>query len=163
MSASLQYSNYSGKTDFVIPYEILAAWAEIQALYVNSCQADMDCYEQLCNAGISHDAAGYATPQGLRNVLLLSATPFQWKHMIGQRCCRRNTDETQIVMLKIWQDLNELSPTIFHPKHTGPYCQRGKCMEGKMSCGTPINQNLLPKDILQQNYPLLLGGGQNED
>lgn len=27
----------------------------------------MDCYERLCKAWISHDAAGYATPQGLRN------------------------------------------------------------------------------------------------
>ena len=32
-------------------------------------------YEELCAAGIVHDAAGYATPQGLRNVLIVSATP----------------------------------------------------------------------------------------
>ena len=25
----------------------------------------------------------YATPQGLRNVLLISATPYQWKHIIS--------------------------------------------------------------------------------
>lgn len=66
-------------------------------------------HERLCKAGISHDAAGYATPQGLRNVLIISATPYQWKHMIGQRCCRRNTGEMRIVMLLIWQNLYELS------------------------------------------------------
>ena len=76
-----------------IPYEIISAHSEIQALYLESCQEDMNCYDRLCKAGISHDAAGYATPQGLRNVLIISATPYQWKHMIGQRCCRRNTDE----------------------------------------------------------------------
>ena len=36
----------------------------------------MDCYEKLCAEGIGHDAAGYATPQGLRNVLVISATPI---------------------------------------------------------------------------------------
>ena len=67
-------------------------------------------------------AAGYATPQGLRNVLIISATPYQWKHMIGQRTCRRNTDEMRIVMLKIWKELYELSPMLFVPELTGPFC-----------------------------------------
>lgn len=33
MSASLQYSNYSGEADFAIPYEILTAPAAIKELY----------------------------------------------------------------------------------------------------------------------------------
>lgn len=158
MSASLQYSNYSGEADFAIPYEIISAPPEIQALYLKICQADMDCYERLCKAGISHDAAGYATPQGLRNVLIISATPYQWKHMIGQRCCRRNTDEMRIVMLMIWKNLYELSPSLFIPKQTGPFCQRAKCLEGNMSYGHPIDQILLPEDILHLDYPLLCRG-----
>lgn len=84
MSASLQYSNYSGQADFAVPYEILTASESIRRLYLESCQSDMSCYEQLCNAGIGHDAAGYATPQGLRNVLIISATPYQWKHKAGE-------------------------------------------------------------------------------
>lgn len=158
MSASLQYSNYSEEADFAIPYEIISSPPEIQALYLESCREDMNCYEHLCKAGISHDTAGYATPQGLRNVLIISATPYQWKHMIGQRCCRRNTDEMRIVMLMIWQNLYELSPSLFIPKQTGPFCQRAKCLEGKMSCGHPIDQILLPKDILHLDYPLLCRG-----
>lgn len=158
MSASLQYSNYSGEADFVKPYEILAAPAPIQKLYKKSCQADMDAYEHLCKGGISHDSAGYLTPQGLRNVLLISATPYQWKHMIGQRSCRRNTDEMRIVILNIWKDLYDLSPSLFLPELTGPFCQRGKCMEGKMSCKHPVAQSLTPADILLQDYPLLKEG-----
>lgn len=158
MSASLQYSNYCGEADFVKPYEILAAPASIQKLYEASCRSDMDHYEQLCKAGISHDSAGYLTPQGLRNVLLISATPYQWKHMIGQRSCRCNTDEMRIVILKIWKDLYDLSPSLFLPELTGPFCQRGKCMEGKMGCNHPITKSLDPADILLQDYPLLEGG-----
>lgn len=155
MSASLQYSNYSGKAAFAIPYEILTADDTIKELYMKSCQSDLDCYETLCNAGIGHDAAGYATPQGLRNVLIISATPYQWKHMIGQRTCRRNTDETRIVMLSIWQKLYELSPTLFAPELTGPFCQRNRCEEKRMSCRNPIPKHFIPQDILLADYPLL--------
>lgn len=163
MSASLQYSNYSGKADFAVPYEILTSNDAIRTLYLNSCQSDMDCYEQLCSMGIGHDAAGYATPQGLRNVLIVSATPYQWKHMIGQRICRRNTDEMRIVMLRIWQELYALSPSLFAPELTGSFCQRDKCPEGKMSCGKSIGRKQRPADILAEDYPALVKEADYED
>lgn len=159
MSASLQYSNYSGQADFVVPYEILTASESIRRLYLESCQSDMSCYEQLCNAETGHDAAGYATPQGLRNVLIISATPYQWKHMISQRVCRRNTDETRIVLLKIWQELFSLSPVLFTPSLTGPFCQMDKCLEGKMTCGRKLPGNMTPEDILRADYPAIMEGG----
>lgn len=159
MSASLQYSNYTGQADFVVPYEVLAAPAAVRELYLKSCRAGMDCYEKLCASGIGHDAAGYATPQGLRNVLMISATPYQWKHMVGQRVCRRNTDETRIVLLKIWQELYALSPALFAPGLTGPFCQQDKCLEGKMTCGNKLAAELTPEDILKADYPALMEGG----
>ena len=39
MSASLQYSNYDGKADFVIPYEILTAPKDVRDYYLENCQA----------------------------------------------------------------------------------------------------------------------------
>lgn len=155
MSASLQYSNYSKAAAFVKPYEILQASEKIQNLYIKSCLSDMDSYEALCKSGISSDTAGYVTPQGLRNVLIISATPYQWKHMIGQRCCRRNTDEMRIVMLKVWHELQLKSPVLFNPSRTGPFCQREHCQEGKMSCRHPISKNFTPAIILAKDYPLL--------
>ncbi len=38
MSASLQYSNYTGKADFAVPYEIMMTDEEIQGLYMRNCQ-----------------------------------------------------------------------------------------------------------------------------
>ena len=159
MSASLQYSNYTGQADFAVPYEVLTAPKVIQEMYLESCKSDMDCYEELCAAGIGHDAAGYATPQGLRNVLVISATPYQWKHIIGQRVCRRNTDETRIVLLKIWQELYTLSPALFAPALAGPFCQQDKCLERKMTCGKKLKPDMTPEDILKADYPALLKGG----
>lgn len=159
MSASLQYSDYSGVAAFVKPYEILKAPEDIQNLYIKSCLSDMDSYEVLCQAGISHDTAGYVTPQGLRNILIISATPYQWKHMIGQRCCRRNTDEMRIVMLKVWNTLYLKNPVLFDPSRTGPFCQREHCQEGKMSCQRPVSKNFTPAIILAKDYPLLFQEG----
>lgn len=156
MSASLQYSNYSDQADFVIPYEILAASEQLKELYIKSCVTNMECYKKLFLTGIDHDCAGYVTPQALRNVLIISATPFQWSHMIGQRICRRNTDEMRIVMLKIWAELYALSPDLFSQKLTGTFCQRDYCREGKMCCQHSIPDKLTPKELLACDYPLLV-------
>ena len=158
MSASLQYSNYTGQADFAVPYSIMTAPAVVRELYLKSCNESMKCYEALCTAGSGHDAAGYATPQGLRNVLLISATPYQWKHIISQRVCRRNTDETRIVLLKVWKELYELSPALFAPSLTGPFCQMDRCLEGKMTCGRKLQANMTPEDILEKDYPALWEG-----
>ncbi len=83
--------------------------------------------------------------------------------MIGQRVCRRNTDETRLVMLMIWQELYKLSPILFAPELTGPFCQRSRCAEGKMSCGRPIQREMRPSDILQTDYPLLRKEAAIED
>ena len=155
MSASLQYSNYAGKADFVIPYEILTAPEDVQESYLEICQDDMAYYELLTDYGVDHDTAGYVTPQALRNILIISATPYQWKHMIGQRVCRRNTDEMQIVMLKVWKELYQLSPVMFSVDQAGTFCQRDRCMEGKMSCGDSCMAFLTPDLILDMYYPAL--------
>lgn len=152
MSASLQYSDYSDEADFVIPYEIMEAGLEKQ--YLRNCQSAMIDYKAFASV-TNNDPAGYVAPQGLRNILIISATPFQLKHMIGQRICRRNTTETKYVMLKIWEALQELSPLMFDIDVTGAGCQRSKCQEGKLCCGVALGKKRGPKEILQSDFPLI--------
>ena len=109
---------------------------------------------------VGNDAAGYLAPQGLRNILIISATPYQWKHMIGQRICRRNTTETKYVMLKIWESLYNIAPDLFKIDVTGASCQRNKCLEGKMCCGKAIDKKATPTDILKEDFPLFYKGGK---
>ena len=59
-------------------------------------------------------------------------------------------------MLYIWQGLYKLSPILFAPDLTGPFCQRGSCIEKQMSCQNPISKILIPADILIADYPLLI-------
>ena len=152
MSASLQYSDYSDEADFCIPYEIMRDGLEKQ--YLRSCQSAMMDYKAF-SAVSGNDPAGYAAPQGLRNILIISATPFQLKHMISQRICRRNTTETKYVMLKIWEALQELSPIMFDIDTTGAGCQKGKCQEGKLCCGRVLGKKRGPKEILAEDFPLI--------
>lgn len=153
MSASLQYSDYSANNSFCVPYEITEKGPVYETAYINGCREAMDKYK-VYSENCGNDAAGYLAPQGLRNVLIISATPYQWKHMIGQRICRRNTTETKYVMLKIWEQLYKQSPSLFDMAVTGAGCQRGKCLEGKMCCGKAIAKTMTPADILKEDFPL---------
>ena len=151
MSASLQYSDYSGQADFCVPYNILAAGDEAIEDYKRACSASMKAYANAIGSGLDHDAAGYMAPQGLRNILIISATPYQWKHMISQRTCRRNTDETRYVMLLIWKELRKLGAMF---RDCGPSCMHGACEEGKMACGHRIQCSWWsPEDILKSDFP----------
>lgn len=161
MSASLQYSDYSGQADFVVPYELIGNNLA-EAEYISACQDSMRAYELLA-ASVGNDAAGYAAPQGLRNVLIMSATPYQWKHMISQRICRRNTTETRYVMTRIWEALYELDPIMFSAKQCGPFCLRdGACKEGKMCCGD-VMTCATPDNLIATDFPKLWRGDNNED
>lgn len=130
--------------------------------YLTSCKLNMANYAEAVKQGLDNDAAGYMAPQGLRNVLLISATPYQWKHIIGQRTCRRNTSETRLVLLKVWDELYKLNPLLFSRATTGPFCMRGACKEGKMGCQNPMPY-LTPGELLRLEFPLLYeeGGAVN--
>jgi thymidylate synthase (FAD) len=172
MSASLQYSDYSGKAQFVVPYEITACDKEngnnfFTEQYLASCLHSLGDYEEAIKFGLNNDTAGYMMPQGLRNVLIISATPFQWRHMISQRVCNRNTTETQYVMLRCWEELADRSLMF---ANCGPSCvTERRCKEGGMSCKhfldsvavRDLMENklcTLPSAILDVNFPLIRGG-----
>lgn len=155
MSASLQYSDYSDENGFCVPYEIIELGNDAVNDYMEECKSAMQTYKDAAEVA-GNDAAGYLAPQGLRNILIISATPYQWVHMIRQRSCRRNTKETQYVMLKIWEALYNLDASWFGK--CGPFCTRGKCEEGKMCCMRPIAKKATPSDVLKEDFPLLCGG-----
>lgn len=152
MSASLQYSDYSDEANFVVPYSMIGN-ESLTGAYLEECEASMASYKHFIDKyGVDNDSAGYLAPQGLRNVLIISATPYQWKHMISQRTCRRNTDETRYVMLEIWRELFALDHQLFGD--CGPFCMNGDCKEGTMCCGKRM-QAKTPAIAILEDYPRL--------
>lgn len=154
MSGSLQYGDFSDASDVVIPEGLSE---EDKQEYLKLHEHSAAVYKKFANT-YGTDIAGYATLNGMRNVLLISPEPFELKHMIRQRICRRNTAETRLVMLKIWQALYELDPVLFSIETTGTCCQCGHCEEGKFSCGSPLPAGATPLDIINMDF-----GGINAD
>lgn len=159
MSASLQYSDYSDNNGFCVPYEIIEAGADAVEEYLDECARAMRTYKDAAEV-VGNDAAGYLAPQGLRNILIISATPYQWIHMIRQRSCRRNTKETRYVMTLIWKALYDICPAWF--SSCGPFCSRGKCEEGKMCCGKVMRKDITPNEVLKEDFSLIWSDESNE-
>ena len=167
VSGSLQYSNYSGKAQFVVPYPILELSTNGCNLnghdpvdfYLNACKQSMANYSLIASE-LDNDTAGYVAPQGLRNVLIMQGNHQAWEHFIKLRGCNRNTQETQYVTMRIWEELlkTQDGPDMF--KWVGPECLYGTCREGKMSCGNPItlkdNGTPIPTRVIKQQWPLLV-------
>lgn len=174
ISASLQYSDYSSEAAFCVPYELTKMDAEhlgqaqykenyyVSNYFKTQMQAMAE-YEQAIKQGVDNDSAGYMMPHGLRNVLVIGATVFEWKHMISQRVCRRNTPETAYVMSLVWEALIRESAMF---DNAGPFCMEGSCKEGKMSCkhfymDKAVSDYMeehncsLPTAFLDVNYPYI--------
>ena len=161
VSASLQYSDYTGKADFVVPYCLMGTKHE--AFYLNACEEAMDAYRLIAKA-TDNDTAGYAAPQGLRNILIMQGNHQAWAYFVSLRSCNRNTVETQYVTMKIWEALLRTCDGELMFSKAGPDCLFGHgCQEGKMYCGNPfelprgcgrMNARLI-RDIIKEKWPLL--------
>lgn len=173
VSASLQYSDYSGKADFVVPYaltkydhdhaeEIAITASESRVhRYLESCQDAMSTYMALAES-TDNDTAGYAAPQGLRNILIIQANHEAWMNFIRARSCNRNTVETQYVTLRIWEELLNTPDGNEMFSYAGPDCMWSICREGKMCCGKPLkgkhlvnDEASIPRTIINAKWPLL--------
>ena len=169
VSASLQYSDYSGAADFVVPYALIEAerrgkWIVTEyaktptQYYLDSCRQGMIDYRNIAKL-TDNDTAGYAAPQGLRNILIMQANHEAWSYFIRTRGCNRNTNETQYVTLRIWEELLKTPDGEEMFANIGPDCMYGACREGKMCCGQPLKkyakEACIPRSIIDAQWPLL--------
>lgn len=174
VSASLQYSDYSGSARFVVPYEIIKKDNDyalfndgpgkmFSGMYLESCKASMGTYESLAKE-VGNDAAGYAAPQGLRNILIMQGNHESWANFIRTRACNRNTTETQYVTMLIWEQLLGTPGGRDMFNMIGPDCMYGSCREGRMCCGKSLSESVgmakvtgtdIPRRIIEDKWPLL--------
>lgn len=167
VSGSLQYSDYTDKGQFVVPYPLLNNQVSLDR-YLHSCMDSMDTYRYIA-ADTDNDTAGYAAPQGLRNILIMQGNHQSWDYFIRLRTCNRNTLETQYITLKIWEELLKTTDGADLFAYAGADCVHGKCREGKMCCGhvlfdAPANDYMtkfgcsMPRAIIETKFPLLNEG-----
>lgn len=175
VSASLQYSDYSDAASFVIPYALLEADEEAYKQhggqgpmpsdeYLASCNNSMQSYANIASI-TDNDTAGYAAPQGLRNILIMQGNHQSWEYFIRTRSCNRNTVETQYVTMLIWEALLGTEDGYELFSNAGPDCIFGSCREGSKSCGESLRSTAdiartmcetAPRLIIDKKWPLLL-------
>lgn len=159
VSGSLQYQNVEGSAKFVVPYNIAEKGPGIVSKYLQACEDSLDVYKHLINkCGVGHDEAAYALPQSLRNTLLISTSARELRHILAQRLCRRNTEETRYVCTLLLMALMDTPDAELMFKNVGPACVTGKCDQGKMCCGKPFNGPIDPMSTLLTDWPLYRRG-----
>jgi thymidylate synthase (FAD) len=157
MVSSFRYADHSDDFDFVTPMEVSRQGQEAVDKYADGMRRSFDAYRALVPV-VGHDAAGYALPNATRCTIMMSATPWQVRHMINQRTCRRCGSEMRYTMLLLWATLFETDPIFWSPEITGPDCFTGVCREGKMSCNGGHKINEAPMDILKREYKEFMEG-----
>jgi len=79
--------------------------------------------------------ARYVLPNACTTNITVTMNARELWHFFSLRTCRRAQWEIREVAERMLLAVREVSPLIF--KSAGPPCLRGKCPEGKMSCGNP--------------------------
>lgn len=135
-SFSQQSQRYVGMQDaeYVMP-ESVARDEEAARRYCELMERIWEEYRFLSERVPKEDAR-YVLPNACTTNITVTMNARELWHFFELRCCNRAQDEIRKVadeMLRLAQDA---SPFIF--KDAGPPCiSRGRCPEGKMSCGRP--------------------------
>lgn len=110
--------------------------------YVRSCLVT----EIMNDEGISKEAAEkranedarFLLPNACETKIVVTMNVRSLFNFFKHRCCNRAQWEIRAVAMEMWRICMEIAPDIF--KYAGPDCvTKGKCSEGKMSCGKPVN------------------------
>ena len=88
--------------------------------------------------------ARFVLPNACTTKMVVTMNARSLLNFFSHRCCNRAQWEIQEVAIEMYKLCREVAPNLF--SHAGPPCVRGKCTEGKMSCGKPDEvRNLFKK------------------
>ena len=88
--------------------------------------------------------ARFVLPNACTTKMVVTMNARSLLNFFSHRCCNRAQWEIQEVAIEMYKLCREVAPNLF--SHAGPPCIRGKCTEGKMSCGKPDEvRNLFKK------------------
>ena len=136
-SFSVQSQRYvlMDKEQYVTPPTIEANEGAKQ-LYERVMHQIWKAYRQLHEEyGIPGEDARYVLPNACETSLVMTMNVRELHHLFELRCCNRAQWEIREMADRMLKLCREADPELF--RKAGPGCVRGKCPEGKMSCGRP--------------------------
>ena len=90
--------------------------------------------EALGNQGEkSNEDARFVLPNAAETKFVVTMNARELLHFFSLRCCNRAQWEIRNLAIEMLRQVKEVAPNLF--RNAGPGCVRGKCPEGKMTCG----------------------------
>jgi thymidylate synthase (FAD) len=94
-----------------------------------------DLYEEMLEAGIPAEDARFVLPNATETKIMISMNARELHHFFALRLCRRAQWEIREMAGRMLAIAHGKAPLLF--ENAGPGCLRGRCPEGKMTCGDP--------------------------
>lgn len=80
-----------------------------------------------------NEDARFVLPNAAETKMIVTMNARELMHFFKLRCCNRAQWEIRFVSWQMLKLVLEVAPNLF--ENAGPSCVKGKCEEGKMSCG----------------------------
>ncbi len=90
-------------------------------------------YREMLEAGVPAEDARFVLPNATETKILVTMNARELRHFFALRACRRAQWEIRGLALAMLGLAKEKAPLLF--EDAGPGCVRGRCPEGKMTCG----------------------------
>ena len=121
------------ETDNVTP-ETIRSDPERKRVFEEAMDKAWEAYQELATVVPVEDAR-YVLPNACTTNIVVTMNARELWHFFTLRTCRRAQWEIRTAAELMLREARKVSPTIF--RDAGPACLRGKCPEGKLSCGKP--------------------------
>ena len=132
---SQRYVKFTGDISVVKPSSV-SGNAEAEAVFDEAIEAAVDAYHKLLEAGVPAEDARYLLPNAAESKIVVTMNVRELLHFFSLRCCNRAQWEIREMSRRMLELARPTAPFIF--MDAGPSCVRGKCVEGKMTCGNPF-------------------------
>ena len=131
---SQRYVN-EGQFEYIIPPKIIENRAD-KNVYENFMKYAQETYDYFIRNGIPAEDARFVLPNACETKIIVTMNIRTLLHFFEERCCNRAQWEIRHMAYAMLRICKEVAPNLF--AKAGASCVRGKCKEGKMSCGKPI-------------------------
>ena len=122
--------------DYVTPGTVRSD-PEANRVFEEAMEKAWEAYQKLATIVPVEDAR-YVLPNACTTNIVVTMNARELWHFFTLRTCRRAQQEIRTVAELMLKEVREVSPSIFGD--AGPSCLRGKCPEGKLSCGKPRDE-----------------------
>ncbi len=92
-------------------------------------------YREMLADGIPAEDARFVLPNATETKILVTMNARELRHFFALRACRRAQWEIRGLAMEMLGIAKSKAPLLF--EDAGPGCVRGRCPEGKMTCGDP--------------------------